>query len=35
MSDNIRIAWGGQIVMNSQAELDLAFRELDENKFIK
>ena len=29
------IAWGGPIVMNTQEELDLAFRELDENTFIK
>ncbi|WP_094606278.1 hypothetical protein SPSIL_035330 [Sporomusa silvacetica DSM 10669] len=29
------IAWGGPIVMNTQEELDLAFKELDENKFIK
>lgn len=29
------IAWGGPIVMNTQAELDLAFKELNENKFIK
>lgn len=29
------IAWGGPIVMNTREELDLAFRELDENKFIK
>lgn len=29
------IAWGGPIVMNTQAELDLAFKELDVNMFIK
>jgi quercetin 2,3-dioxygenase len=29
------IAWGGPIVMNTQDELDLAFRELDEGTFIK
>jgi redox-sensitive bicupin YhaK (pirin superfamily) len=29
------IAWGGPIVMNTKAELDLAFRELDSNQFIK
>jgi quercetin 2,3-dioxygenase len=29
------IAWGGPIVMNTREELDLAFKELDENKFIK
>lgn len=29
------IAWGGPIVMNTQAELDSAFRELDEGTFIK
>jgi hypothetical protein len=29
------VAWGGPIVMNTQEELDLAFRELDENTFIK
>ncbi len=29
------IAWGGPIVMNTKAELDLAFRELDEGRFIK
>ena len=29
------IAWGGPIVMNTQEELDKAFEELDENKFIK
>ena len=29
------IAWGGPIVMNTREELDLAFRELQENKFIK
>jgi len=29
------IAWGGPIVMNTQKELDKAFKELDENKFIK
>lgn len=29
------IAWGGPIVMNTQEELDLAFKELSGNKFIK
>jgi len=29
------VAWGGPIVMNTQEELDLAFRELEENTFIK
>lgn len=29
------IAWGGPIVMNTKSELDLAFRELEENNFIK
>lgn len=29
------IAWGGPIVMNTPEELNLAFKELDENKFIK
>jgi hypothetical protein len=29
------IAWGGPIVMNTQQELELAFRELDEGTFIK
>lgn len=29
------IAWGGSIVMNTQEELDLAFKELDEHTFIK
>lgn len=29
------ITWGGPIVMNTQDELDLAFRELEENNFIK
>ncbi len=29
------IAWGGPIVMNTREELEQAFRELDENKFIK
>lgn len=29
------IAWGGPIVMNTQQELQLAFRELDEGTFIK
>ena len=29
------VAWGGPIVMNTRAELDLAFRELDEGRFIK
>ena len=30
-----RIAWGGPIVMNTQEELDLAFKELNNNTFIK
>ena len=29
------VAWGGPIVMNTREELDLAFRELKENTFIK
>jgi len=29
------IAWGGPIVMNTQEELDTAFRELDEGTFIR
>ena len=29
------IAWGGPIVMNTQEELKLAFKELDEGNFIK
>ena len=29
------IAWGGPIVMNTKDELDLAFKELDEDTFIK
>lgn len=29
------IAWGGPIVMNTREELDVAFKELDENTFIK
>ena len=29
------IAWGGPIVMNTKAELDLAFRELDNGTFLK
>jgi redox-sensitive bicupin YhaK (pirin superfamily) len=29
------IAWGGPIVMNTQKELDVAFRELDEGVFIR
>lgn len=29
------IAWRGPIVMNSEAELDLAWRELDEGTFVK
>jgi len=29
------IAWGGPIVMNTREELQLAFRELEEGKFIK
>ncbi|TWH51855.1 pirin family protein [Sporomusa sp. KB1] len=29
------IAWGGPIVMNTREELNVAFKELEENKFIK
>lgn len=29
------VAWGGPIVMNTQAELEQAFRELDDGTFIK
>lgn len=29
------ISWGGPIVMNTKEQLDLAFKELDENTFIK
>jgi len=29
------IAWGGPIVMNTQEELEQAFREIDEGTFIK
>lgn len=29
------IAWGGPIVMNTKEELDIAFKELDEDTFIK
>ena len=29
------IAWGGPIVMNTREELELAFKELNENSFIK
>ena len=29
------VAWGGPIVMNTKEELELAFKELEENKFIK
>jgi redox-sensitive bicupin YhaK (pirin superfamily) len=32
---NEPIAWGGPIVMNTQEELKLAFKELDEGTFIK
>mgnify|MGYP000862296104 CR=1 FL=1 len=32
---NEPIAWGGPIVMNTKEELDLAFRELQENTFLK
>jgi hypothetical protein len=32
---NEPIAWGGPIVMNTREELDLAFRELENNTFIK
>ncbi len=32
---NEPVAWGGPIVMNTQKELDMAFRELDEGTFIK
>lgn len=29
------VAWGGPIVMNTEEELNEAFRELDNNTFIK
>jgi len=29
------VSWGGPIVMNTQEELEAAFRELDNNTFIK
>jgi hypothetical protein len=29
------IAWGGPIVMNTKEELNLAFKELDNDTFIK
>ncbi|MGE5629182.1 MAG: pirin family protein [Solirubrobacterales bacterium] len=29
------VAWGGPIVMNTKEELEIAFKELDENTFIK
>ena len=32
---NEPIAWGGPIVMNTSEELQLAFRELDTDQFIK
>jgi redox-sensitive bicupin YhaK (pirin superfamily) len=32
---NEPVAWGGPIVMNTQEELEKAFRELDEGNFIK
>jgi quercetin 2,3-dioxygenase len=32
---NEPIAWGGPIVMNTQEELNIAFKELDESTFIK
>jgi quercetin 2,3-dioxygenase len=32
---NEPIAWGGPIVMNTQEELNIAFKELDEGTFIK
>lgn len=32
---NEEIAWGGPIVMNTKEELDLAFKELKEDSFIK
>ena len=32
---NEPIAWGGPIVMNTQLELEKAFRELDDGTFIK
>ncbi|UCG42409.1 MAG: pirin family protein [candidate division WOR-3 bacterium] len=30
-----KVAWGGPIVMNTEKELDLAFRELEQGTFIK
>ena len=30
-----QIAWGGPIVMNTQKELEQAFREYDKQMFIK
>ena len=32
---NESVSWGGPIVMNTKEELDLAFRELEEGKFIR
>lgn len=32
---NEPVAWGGPIVMNTKEELDLAFRELENNTFVK
>lgn len=32
---NEPIAWGGPIVMNTKEELEQAFRDIDENRFIK
>jgi redox-sensitive bicupin YhaK (pirin superfamily) len=32
---NEPIAWGGPIVMNTEKELEIAFKELDEGTFIK
>ncbi|MGM0508297.1 MAG: pirin-like C-terminal cupin domain-containing protein, partial [Fusobacteriota bacterium] len=32
---NEPIAWGGPIVMNTQEELDKAFKEIDSGEFVK